>query len=132
MLSNLAGIAVEFLFLLIDQITGSPGTIADLAFNPFINVAVCLLFMLGATCISYRDMQTTQKLQYFLVTFQVLVLVIFSVAAFVHVAQGNAFDASPVELSWFNPFAVGVVQRRRRRVCRCRSSSSGGGTSPSR
>ena len=52
-------------------------------------------------------MQTTQKLQYVLVTFQVLVLVIFSVAAFVHVAQGNAFDASPVELSWFNPFAVG-------------------------
>ena len=26
-----------------------PGTIAELAFNPFINVAVCLLFMLGAT-----------------------------------------------------------------------------------
>ena len=106
-LSNLAGIAVEFLFLLIDQIAGSPGTIAELAFNPFINVAVCLLFMLGATLVSYRDMQTTQKLQYVLVTFQVLVLVIFSVAAFVHVAQGNAFDASPVELSWFNPFAVG-------------------------
>lgn len=106
-LSNLAGIAVEFLFLLIDQIAGSPGTIAELAFNPFINVAVCLLFMLGATLVSYRDMQTTQKLQYFLVTFQVLVLVIFSVAAFVHVAQGSAFDASPVELSWFNPFAVG-------------------------
>jgi amino acid transporter len=108
-LSNLAGIAVEFLFLLIDQIAGSPGTIAELAFNPFINVVVCLLFMLGATFISYRDMQTTQKLQYVLVTFQVLVLVIFSVAAFVHVAQGNAFDASPVELSWFNPFAVGSV-----------------------
>jgi amino acid transporter len=106
-LSNLAGIAVEFLFLLIDQIAGSPGTIAELAFNPFINVAVCLLFMLGATLVSYRDMQTTQKLQYVLVTFQVLVLVLFSVAAFVHVAQGTAFDASPVELSWFNPFAVG-------------------------
>jgi len=105
-LSNLAGIAVEFLFLLIAQITGN-AEIADLAFNPFINVAVCLLFMLGATFVSYRDMQTTQKLQYFLVGFQVLVLVIFSVAAFVHVAQGNAFDASPVELSWFSPFAVG-------------------------
>ena len=43
-LSNLAGIAVEFLFLLISQITGNPA-IADLAFNPFINVVVCLLFM---------------------------------------------------------------------------------------
>jgi amino acid transporter len=105
-LSNLAGIAVEFLFLLIAQISGNP-EIAELAFNPFINVGVCLLFMLGATFVSYRDMQTTQKLQYFLVSFQVLVLVIFSVAAFTAVAQGNAFDASPVELSWFNPFAVG-------------------------
>ena len=73
-LSNLAGIAVDFLFLLIDQIAGSPGTIAALAAEPGINVAVCLLFMLGATFVSYRDMQTTQKLQYVLVTFQVLVL----------------------------------------------------------
>jgi amino acid transporter len=105
-LSNLAGIAVEFLFLLIDQLAGSPGTIAELAFNPFINVAVCLLFMLGATYVSYRDMQTTQKLQYVLVSFQVLVLVIFSVAAFVHVANGTAFDPTAVEPSWFNPFAV--------------------------
>ena len=108
-LSNLAGIAVEFLFLLIDQLAGSPGIIAELAFNPFINVGVCLLFMLGATLVSYRDMQTTQKLQYFLVSFQVLVLVIFSVAAFVHVSSGTAFDASPVELSWFNPFEVGSL-----------------------
>ena len=106
-LSNLAGIAVEFLFLLIDQMAGSPGTIAELAFNPFINVAVCLLFMAGATVVSYRDLQTTQKLQYFLVGFQVIVLVLFSIAALVHVANGTAFDASPVELSWFNPFAVG-------------------------
>ncbi|MCS3842801.1 APC family permease [Microbacterium sp. AK031] len=108
-LSNLAGIAVEFLFLLIDQIAGSPGSIAELAFNPFINVVVCLLFMLGATLVSYRDMQTTQKLQCYLVGFQMLVLLIFSITAFVQVAQGNAFDASPVELSWFNPFAVGSV-----------------------
>ncbi|MBD7956161.1 APC family permease [Microbacterium sp. Sa4CUA7] len=108
-LSNLAGIAVDFLFLLIDQIAGSPGTIAALAAEPAINVTVCLLFMLGATFVSYRDMQTTQKLQYVLVTFQVLVLLVFSIAAFVHVAGGTAFDASPIELSWFNPFAVGSV-----------------------
>lgn len=104
-LSNLAGIAVDFLFLLISQIAGNP-EIADVAANPFVNVVVCLLFMLGATWISYRDMQTTQKLQYWLVGFQVLVLVVFSVAALVEVANGNAFDATPIELSWFNPFAV--------------------------
>ncbi len=104
-LSNLAGIAVDFLFLLISQASGNP-EIADLAANPFVNVGVCLLFVLGATLVSYRDMQTTQKLQYWLVGFQVAVLVLFSVAALVEVANGNAFDPTPVELSWFNPFAV--------------------------
>ncbi|MEF3402585.1 APC family permease [Agromyces sp. CCNWLW203] len=105
-LSNLAGIAVDFLYLLISQVTGNPD-IASLAANPLINVVTCLLFMLGATWISYRDMQTTQKLQYWLVGFQVLVLIVFSVAALVEVANGNAFDATPIEWSWFNPFAVG-------------------------
>lgn len=104
-LSNLAGIAVDFLFLAISQIVGNP-EIAAIAANPFVNVAVCLLFMLGATMISYRDMQTTQKLQYWLVGFQVIVLLVFSIAALVEVANGNAFDATPIELSWFNPFAV--------------------------
>lgn len=105
-LSNLAGIAVEFLFLLIAQITGQE-QIAELAFNPFINVSVCLLFVLGATYVSYRDMQTTQKLQYFLVGFQVIVLLVFAVAAIVQTLNGNAFDPTAFSWEWFNPFAVG-------------------------
>lgn len=104
-LSNLAGIAVDFLFLLIAQLANNPG-VADLAANPFINVVVCLLFMLGATLISYRDMQTTQRLQYFLVSFQLLVLLFFAGAAIYAVANGNGFDASAVSWEWFNPFAV--------------------------
>ena len=104
-LSNLAGIAVDFLFLLIAQLSGAP-EIADLAANPVINVIVCLLFMAGATFVSYRDMQTTQKLQYVLVGFQVLVLVLFAGAALVEFSNGSAFEATPFDLSWFNPFAV--------------------------
>jgi amino acid transporter len=104
-LSNLAGIAVDFLFLLISQVVGNP-ELAGLAANPLINVVVCLLFMLGATWVSYRDLKTTQKLQYWLVGFQVVVLVIFSVAALIGVANGSAFDPTAIELSWFNPFAV--------------------------
>ena len=104
-LSNLAGIAVDFLFLLISQLTGQPG-IADLASNLPINIAVCLLFVLGATVVSYRDMQTTQKLQYVLAGFQVIVLVVFAVVAIVHVVSGDAYDPTPVDWSWFNPFAV--------------------------
>ncbi|MCX6502817.1 MAG: APC family permease [Microbacterium sp.] len=104
-LSNLAGIAVDFLFLLIAQVTGAED-IAGLAANPFINVVVCLAFMAGATFVSYRDMQTTQKLQYVLVGFQVVVLVIFAVAALVQAANGSGFDPTPFDWSWFNPFAV--------------------------
>lgn len=104
-LSNLAGIAVEFLFLLISQLAGQPA-IADLAFNPLINVAVCLTFMLGATLISYRDMQTTQKFQYVLVSFQVLVLVLFAGVAIARAVAGDAFDPTAFQWSWFNPFEV--------------------------
>lgn len=104
-LSNLAGVAVDFLFLLISQLTGNPD-IADIATNTGVNIVVCLLFMLGATWISYRDMQTTQKLQYVLVTFQVVVLVIFAVVAIVHAVSGSGFDYTPFDLNWFNPFAV--------------------------
>ncbi len=104
-LSNLAGVAVDFLFLLLSQITGNEA-LADLASVTWINIAVCLLFMLGATFISYRDMQTTQKLQYVLVTFQVVVLIFFAVAAIVQAVNGNAFDFMPFDWAWFNPFAV--------------------------
>jgi amino acid transporter len=51
-------------------------------------------------------MQTTQKLQYGLVAFQVVVLVLFAGAAIVEASSGNAFDATPFDWSWFNPFAV--------------------------
>jgi amino acid transporter len=104
-LSNLAGVAVDFLFLLLSQITGNEA-LADLAAVTWINVAVCLLFMLGATYVSYRDLQTTQKLQYVLVTFQVAVLIFFAAAAIVQAVNGNAFDFMPFDWAWFNPFAV--------------------------
>ncbi|MDQ1216954.1 APC family permease [Microbacterium arborescens] len=104
-LSNLAGVAVDFLFLLIAQLTGQE-SIAGLASVVWINVLVCVLFVAAATFISYRDMQTTQKLQYGLVAFQVVVLVLFAIAAIVEAASGNAFDATAFDWSWFNPFAV--------------------------
>ena len=78
------------------------GTIFGLKWS----IVVCLLFMLAATWISYRDMQTTQKLQYVLVSFQVLVLVFFAVAAIVEAVSGDGFDFQPFDISWFNPFAV--------------------------
>ena len=51
-------------------------------------------------------METTKGVQYVLVGFQLLVLGWFAVSAFVHVANGSAFDATAISPDWFNPFAV--------------------------
>ncbi|WP_082500775.1 APC family permease [Agreia sp. Leaf244] len=104
-LSNLAGVAVDFLYLAIAQITQNPD-IADLAGNIPINILTCLVFMVGACYVSYRGMETTKSLQYWLVGFQLVVLVWFAIAAIVHFADGSAFDATPFSLDWFNPFGV--------------------------
>ncbi len=103
-LSNLAGIAVDFLFLLLAQVSGNAG-LADLASNTAVNVLVCLAFMAGATAVAYRDMQTTQRLQYALVGFQLLVLVLFAGVALYRAATGEP-GSEPVSLEWFDPTAV--------------------------
>ncbi|THJ66519.1 APC family permease [Arthrobacter echini] len=105
-LSNLAAVAVDFFYLLISQVLGDP-EIADLTLNLPLNIATTLVFIALACYVSYRGMETTKTVQYVLVTFQLIVLAWFAVAAFIHVANGTAFDATRVSAEWFNPFAVG-------------------------
>lgn len=104
-LSNLAGIAVDFLYLLISQVLNKP-EIASLTADASINVATCLAFMLVATVIAYRGMQTTQLFQYLMVSFQVVVLLLFAAAAFKSVVNGTAFDPAGISLAWFDPFEI--------------------------
>ncbi|ROS75592.1 APC family permease [Cellulomonas sp. PhB143] len=104
-LSNLAGIAVDFFYLMLSQVTGNPA-IADLTRNVAVNVATCLAFMAIACWVSYRSVETTKIVQYVLVAFQVVVLLWFSVAAFTHVADGSAFAGLAIDPQWFDPFAV--------------------------
>lgn len=104
-LSNLAGIAVDFFYLALSQISGQEW-VAGLTRNVPVNVLTCLVFMAAAAWISYRGLEATKTFQYVLVSFQIVVLVWFTVAAFGHVASGSAFDATPVRLEWFNPFGV--------------------------
>ncbi|MGR6613250.1 APC family permease [Kocuria rhizophila] len=104
-LSNLAGIAVDFFYLMIAQLTERE-EIANLASNVPVNILTCLVFMAGACWISYRGMETTKKVQYVLVAFQLVILVWFSVAALVHVARGTAAGGIAVQAEWFNPLGV--------------------------
>ena len=105
-LSNLAAVAVDFFYLMLAQIFGNP-ELADLTTNLPLNIATTLVFIALACWISYRGMETTKTVQYVLVGFQLLVLGWFAVAAFSHVANGTAFDATAISPEWFNPFAVG-------------------------
>ena len=52
-LSNLAGVAVDFFYLFLAQATGSP-ELADLASNKLLNVATCFVFVALAVWVSYR------------------------------------------------------------------------------
>jgi len=107
-LSNLAAVATDFLFIMLSQIFNNP-EIAELTRNLWINIPVTLVFLALAVWISYRGVQTAMVVQYVLVAFQILVLVWFSIAGFVHLGNGTAFDATPPSLEWFNPFGVGDI-----------------------
>lgn len=104
-LSNTAGIAETFLFLALSQMFQSE-VIIEIGNNPFVNIAVCLVFLAIATWISYRGMQSTKGFQYVMVGVQMLGLVWFIIAAFMAASNGSNPDSIPIRASWFNPFAT--------------------------
>lgn len=104
-ISNLAAVAVDFFFILLSQIFRDD-SIAELTENLWINVPVTCVFVAVAAWISYRGVEATQKVQYGLVAFQALALGWYVIAAFTQIANGNAYDYTPVAPEWFNPFAA--------------------------
>ncbi|MDN5803658.1 MAG: APC family permease [Microlunatus sp.] len=102
-LSNLGAVAVEFFYLFISRIVGQPW-IADLADVKWINIVTTLAFIAAATAIAYRGITTTERIQYVLVGFQMAVLALFVVMAFVQVARGTAPGGLSFDISWFSPF----------------------------
>jgi amino acid transporter len=104
-LSNAAGIAVDFFYLGLAQLTGDSG-LAALPRNVPVNLATCFAFMAAATWISYRGMKTTQAVQYILVGVQVAVLVAFAGFALYRAANGQGPDPTPVRFAWFNPLEI--------------------------
>ncbi|WP_019343207.1 APC family permease, partial [Mycolicibacterium conceptionense] len=103
-LSNLAAIAVEFFYLFIARIANEP-SIAELADNKAINIVTTLVFLAIATAIASRGITTSERVQYVLVGFQMVVLLAFAVMAFVRVGRGDAPAGLSFDLDWFNPFS---------------------------
>jgi amino acid transporter len=99
-LSNLAGVAVQFFYQFIGDLAGSEN-IAALWENKLVNVITCLAFLAIATAVAYRGITTTERVQFVLVGFQMVVLVVFAVVAVVK--SGSADTGIPFTLDWFSP-----------------------------
>lgn len=104
-LSNLAGIAVDFFYLFLSQALGNPA-IADLASNNLINIATFLAFMAFGCYITYRGLDATQKIRTVFIIFQLVVLALFATVATYKAATGTGFANLSFSLNWFNPFGI--------------------------
>jgi amino acid transporter len=99
-LSNLAGVAVQFLYQFIGSAANSE-MISGLWENKLINVVTVLAFIAIATYVAYRGIDTTEHVQLVLVIFQLVMLLVFSVLAIAK--SGGSEFGEPFSWSWFSP-----------------------------
>jgi amino acid transporter len=99
-LSNLAGVAVQFFYQFIGDLTGSD-YIETLWENPVVNVITCVCFLAIATAVAYRGITTTERVQFILVGFQLVVLLLFAVIALAK--SGSSDTGMSFSLDWFSP-----------------------------
>jgi amino acid transporter len=99
-LSNLAGVAVQFLYQFIGSAANSE-LISGLWENKLINVVTCLAFIAIATYVAYRGIDTTEHVQMVLVIFQLIMLLVFSALAIAK--SGGSELGEPFSWSWFSP-----------------------------
>ncbi|MEV4739980.1 APC family permease [Streptomyces sp. NPDC049555] len=104
-LSNLAGVATSFLYLLLGELTGSDA-VAALDDDRPVHVATCLALIAAATAVSYRGMTATKGVQYALVALQLAVLALFVVMAVSKARTGTLPGATGFSWTWLNPFGV--------------------------
>lgn len=106
-LSNLAAVATDFFFILLAQIFGNEALATLPAENLLLNIAVTTVFVVLAAYVGYRGVEATEKVQWGLVLFQLVALIWYSISAITSALGGGAYDYTPVDVSWFNPLAIG-------------------------
>jgi len=99
-LSNLAGVAVEFFYQFLGDLFGSR-SVGELWQNPLVNVATCITFLAVATWVAYRGITTTERVQFVLVGFQLAVLAVFSAIAIGK--SGSSPTGVAFDWDWFSP-----------------------------
>lgn len=104
-LSNMGGLAVDFFYRMIADVTGA-GWVIGLAQNALTNSLTCLVFVGLGAWISCLGMEAGERFQTGLVVFQCVALMGFALSAFVVARSGHAFDYTPVRAAWFNPLHI--------------------------
>ena len=126
-LSNLAGVAVTFLYLFLAEVLGDPD-IATWGDTKAVNVATCLAFVAAATYVAYRGMTTTKGVTYVLVAIQMVALALFAIMALV---EGDERRRRRRPSTSSGPGSARCRSSRSRSSpprCPCRSSCTGAGT----
>ncbi|QWT23832.1 APC family permease [Subtercola sp. PAMC28395] len=101
-MANLAQIAGSYSFTFLGDL-GLTG-VADLSNDVFWSTVVGVAWIAIMTYICYRGIEVSARLQYFLLGFEVIILIVFAVVALVRVYSGNAESYSLVpQLDWFLP-----------------------------
>ncbi|GAA4685768.1 APC family permease [Frondihabitans cladoniiphilus] len=105
-MANLASIAGSYTFTFVGSF-GLPA-VAALANSTLWSTVAGLIWIVLMTYICYRGIEISARLQYFLLAFEVIILIFFAVFALVKVYSGHAESYSLMpSLSWLNPFPLG-------------------------
>jgi amino acid transporter len=102
-LSNLAGVAVQFFYQFIGDVINNE-EVYGLWDNRLVNVVTCLAFLAIATWVAYRGITTTEKVQYVLVGFQMAILLLFAGMALAK--SGSSPTGMDFSWSWFSPSGI--------------------------
>ena len=108
-MSNLAQIAGAYSFTFIGGF-GLPA-VAELASNVVATTIAGLIWIALMTWICYRGIEITARVQYVLLSFEIIILIFFAVFALVKVYSGTAEPYSLIpQWDWFNPFTLDFGQ----------------------
>jgi amino acid transporter len=101
-MANLAQIAGAYSFTFVGDLGWT--SVAELASSTLWSTVAGVIWIVVMTYICYRGIEVSARLQYFLLGFEVIVLIIISVYALVKVYSGSAPEGSMLpSLAWFWP-----------------------------
>lgn len=104
-MANLAQIAGQTTFGLLGNLGWQWA--ADMSTNYWAELIVGVIWIALMTCICYRGIEVSARLQQILLSVEVVILILFAVFALVRVYSGNGVATSLIpQWSWFNPFSL--------------------------